>query len=38
MFMMVMHTYLHKSIPKVDAISEIGARNVTVEGSRIELS
>lgn len=36
--MMVMHTYLYKSIPKVDAVSKIGAGNVTVEGCRVELS
>lgn len=35
---MVLHTYLHKSIPKVDAISKIGASDVTVERCGIELS
>jgi len=33
-----MDTYLHKSITKVDAITKIGAGDVPVEGSRIELS
>ena len=32
-----MESYLHKSIPKVNTISEIRARKVPVQGSRIEL-
>jgi hypothetical protein len=32
-----MESYLHKSIPKDNTISEIRARKVPVQGSRIEL-
>lgn len=31
------YTYLHISIPKVDAISKIGASDVTVQGCWVEL-